>query len=769
MELESSLARDGETRSDFIRDIVTADRKAGKYGGQVVTRFPPEPNGYLHIGHAKSICLNFGIARDFGGSCHLRFDDSNPAGESLEYVESIQRDVRWIGFDWGERLFFASDYFEELYAFAVGLIRSGKAYVCSLSDEQIREYRGTISEPGRPSPYRERSVTENLDLFRRMREGEFPDGAHVLRAKIDMAAANMKMRDPLLYRIRHVAHYRHGTSWCIYPLYDFIHCLSDSLEQITHSICTLEFESNRELYDWIIQATGVPHQPRQYEFARLNLTYTVMSKRRLLNLVQGRYVSGWDDPRMPTIAGLRRRGYTPEGIRSFCDRIGVAKNNSTVELSLLEHCIREDLNQRSPRVMGVLRPLRVVIENYPEGRVEQLDAPHWPHDIPKSGGRSVPFSRELYIERDDFMLDPPASFHRLKPGGEVRLRHAYVIKCTEVVRDPSSGEITQLVCSHDPDTRGGDAGRRVKGTIHWVSATHAVAVEVRLYDRLFNVENPGGEEGDFTRDLNPESLVTVSDAVVEPSLRAIGPGEHVQFERHGFFFSDPLDSKPGAPVFNRTVALKDSWAKIVKKAAPAQPAVKAAPEPPRAPPRAISKPGAVSASAKQLADAHGLPDEQARLLGDDDQLRRLFEEAVVAGAEPRSAARWTVNEVAGVLRGVGATKPAFGGSALAELIQLVESRVVSASGAKDVLGDMARGQGSPTEIVRNKGLQQIDDREALLAITERVLAANAAMVDRYRAGNHNLIGAFVGMIMRETGNRANAKLVGELVRQRLET
>ena len=503
------LRPDGaDAPSNFIRDIVADDLAAGKHGGRVATRFPPEPNGYLHIGHAKSICLNFGLAEEFGGQCHLRFDDSNPTGESVEFVEAIQRDVRWLGFDWGENLFFASDYFERLYAFAVELIEAGKAYVCSLNEEQIRDYRGTVTEPGRPSPYRDRSVEENLDLFRRMRAGEFPDGAHVLRAKIDMAAANMKMRDPLLYRIRHVPHYRTGDRWCIYPLYDFIHPLSDALEDITHSICTLEFENNRELYDWVVGSVKTPGRPRQYEFARLNLSYTVLSKRKLIQLVNERHVSGWDDPRMPTLAGLRRRGYTPEAIREFCDRIGVAKNNSTVDVALLEHTLREDLNQRSPRHLAVLRPLRVLIDNYPEGQVEELEAPLWPHDVPKQGSRKLPFSRELYIEQDDFLLEPPKGYHRLSPGAEVRLRYAYVIRCDDVVRD-AAGNVVELRCSYDPETRGGDAaGKKVKGTIHWVSAPHSVEAEVRLYDRLFKSEFPGSES-DFLDDINPGSLVAL--------------------------------------------------------------------------------------------------------------------------------------------------------------------------------------------------------------------------------------------------------------------
>ncbi|GIV76830.1 MAG: glutamine--tRNA ligase [Litorilinea sp.] len=551
---------------DFIRAIVEEDLRRGTYGGRVVTRFPPEPNGYLHIGHAKSICLNFGIAQEYGGVCHLRFDDTNPETEDMKYVEAIQRDVRWLGFDWGDKLFFASDYFEQLYDFAVQLIRAGKAYVDDLSEEEIREYRGTVNEPGRPSPYRDRSVEENLDLFARMRAGEFPDGARVLRAKIDMAHPNMKMRDPIMYRIRHARHYRRGNEWCIYPLYDWAHGQSDAIEGVTHSICTLEFENNRELYDWFLDNLGISPRPRQYEFARLNLDYTVMSKRKLLQLVEEGHVAGWDDPRMPTLAGMRRRGVTPEAIRTFCDRIGVARTNSRVDISLLEHCIRDDLNYRAPRVMCVLRPLKVVILNYPEDQVEELEASYWPHDVPKEGSRPVPFCRELYIEQDDFMEDPPKGFYRLAPGREVRLRYAYIIKCVDVVKDPETGQVVELHCTYDPDTRGGSTpdGRRVRGTIHWVSARHALPAEVRLYDRLFTVPNPDdAEEGKTFKDyLNPNSLRVLHGCRIEPSVANDPPDTRYQFERQGYFIADSVDSRPGALVFNRIVELRDTWARV---------------------------------------------------------------------------------------------------------------------------------------------------------------------------------------------------------------
>ena len=552
------------TTSNFIRAIIEEDLRTNKYGGRVHTRFPPEPNGYLHIGHAKSICLNFGLAADYGGLCNLRFDDTNPTKEEAEYVEAIKEDVRWLGFDWGDRLFYASDYFEQLYEYAVQLIKKGKAYVCDLSSEEIREYRGTLTEPGKDSPYRNRSVEENLDLFERMRAGEFPDGSRTLRAKIDMAHPNVLMRDPVMYRIMHATHHRTGDKWCIYPMYDFTHCLSDSIERITHSICTLEFENNRALYDWFLDELGVYH-PQQIEFARLNLSYTVLSKRKLLQLVEQGHVSGWDDPRMPTLSGLRRRGYTPEAIRDFCDLIGVAKANSIVDVALLEHCLRQDLNKRAPRVFGVLRPLKVVIDNYPEDLVEEMECINNPED-PGMGTRKVPFSRVLYIERGDFREDPPRKWFRLAPGREVRLRYAYYITCVDVIKD-EHGEVIELHCTYDPETRGGWApdGRRVRGTLHWVSAAHALEAEIRLYDRLFSKPNPlDVEEGeDFTANLNPNSLEILTTCRVEPSLAGAAPGSRYQFERQGYFCVDS-DSTDEKLVFNRTVALRDTWAKIEK-------------------------------------------------------------------------------------------------------------------------------------------------------------------------------------------------------------
>jgi glutaminyl-tRNA synthetase len=558
-------AEAGAASSNFIREIILDDLKTNKFQGRVHTRFPPEPNGYLHIGHAKSIHLNFGLAAEFGGKCNLRFDDTNPSKEETEYVDSIIEDAQWLGGDWGDRLFYASDYFGQLYEWAVQLIKAGKAYVCDLSADEVRKQRGTLTEPGQDSPYRNRSVEQNLDLFARMKAGEFPDGARTLRAKIDMASPNLNMRDPVMYRILHAEHHRTGNKWCIYPMYDFAHGQSDSIERITHSVCTLEFEDHRPLYDWYVEQLGIYH-PQQIEFDRLNLTYTLLSKRKLLQLVQQSLVRGWDDPRMPTISGLRRRGYTPEAIRSFCRRVGVSKTNGITELGLLEYFLREDLNKRVSRVMAVLRPLRLVIDNYPEGQVEHMEAVNNPED-PSQGTRQVPFSRVLYIEQDDFREDPPKQYFRLSPGREVRLRYGYLVTCTSVVKD-SSGQVTEIHCSYDPATRGGNTpdGRKVKGTIHWVSAEHAIDAEVRLYDNLFTKENPNevAEGQDFTANLNPNSLEVVSAAKLEPSMRDAKPGSRYQFERLGYFSVDP-DTTPQKLVFNRTVALRDTWAKIEKK------------------------------------------------------------------------------------------------------------------------------------------------------------------------------------------------------------
>ncbi|WP_394834541.1 glutamine--tRNA ligase/YqeY domain fusion protein [Pendulispora rubella] len=731
--------------TDFIREKVAADQQANKYGGRVATRFPPEPNGYLHIGHAKSICLNFGIGQDFGGVCHLRMDDTNPTTEDPEYVAAIQRDVRWLGFDWGENMFYASDYYEKLYELAEKLITLGRAYVCDLSEDQMAEYRGTVGQPGKESPYRNRTVQENLDLFRRMRKGEFPEGSCTLRGKVDMTSPNMKMRDPPLYRIKHAHHYRTGDAWCIYPLYDFAHCLSDSLERITHSICTLEFESARELYDWVVAATEVPWVPKQTEFARLNLNYTVMSKRKLLQLVNEKHVRGWDDPRMPTLAGMRRRGYTPEAIRDFCQRVGVARNLSTIDMALLEHTVREDLNTRSPRVLAVLRPLKVTIENWPAGEVEELDGPYWPHDVPKEGSRKIPFAGELYIDRDDFMENPPKDFYRLAPGRSVRLRHGYIVTCTQVQKDVA-GEVTGLVCTYDPETRGGTApkGKKIDGTIQWVSAAHAVDAEVRLYDRLFAVEFPGASGADFKTELNPQSLTTVT-AKVEPSLATAAVGDRFQFERLGFFYVD-LDAKPGALVFNRTVSLKDSWAKATAKPA-------AAPAP-----KAAKKPAAAAPPAAPQA---------ALTIDAVPELKGVYDAAVKAGAKEKAVLSLLTNDVLGEMRSRGLEEAPFDGGAVAELLSLLDDGTLSTKLAKDVLGAMFDGEGSPRAIVEKRGLRQIGDRAQVESAVDTVLAANADAVARYRAGNANVLGALVGLTIKATGGRANPKLVTDILKSKL--
>lgn len=560
-----NIDNSGRSASNFIKEIIEEDLKNGKNVGNVHTRFPPEPNGYLHIGHAKSICLNFGLAADYNGQCNLRFDDTNPAKEDVEFVDSIKEDIKWLGFDWEDRLYFASDYFDQLFEYAVKLIKKGKAYVDSMSIEEIKDYRGTPTWPGKNSIYRDRSVEENLDLFMKMKSGEFKDGEHVLRAKIDMASPNLNMRDPIMYRIRHAEHHRTGNKWCIYPMYDWAHGQSDSIEGITYSICTLEFENHRPLYDWFLNELEV-HHPQQIEFARLNLNYTIMSKRKLLLLVEEGRVNGWDDPRMPTISGMRRRGYTPEAVRRFAERVGVAKRDNVIDVALLEHSVREDLNKKAKRVMGVLKLLKVVIENYPDGLVEELEAVNNPEDA-SMGTRKVPFSKVIYIEQDDFKEDPPKKFFRLSPGKEVRLRYAYIIKCEEVVKDNKTGDIIELRCSYDPETKSGsdNSGKKVKGTIHWVSAEHAVNAEVRLYDRLFNSDDPGGDkEKDFREFINPDSLEVLENALVEPGLAGSNPGERFQFERLGYFCVDSKDSGRNKLVFNRTVSLRDTWAKIEK-------------------------------------------------------------------------------------------------------------------------------------------------------------------------------------------------------------
>ena len=769
------MSESTDTRSrDFIREMVEEDLRTGKYAERVATRFPPEPNGYLHIGHAKSICLNFGLASEYSGHCNLRFDDTNPTTEDPEYVDSIQDDIHWLGFDWLDNRFFASDYFERLYGYAIELVEQGDAYVDSLSEAEIREYRGTVTEPGRNSPYRERGVEENLDLLHRMRAGEFADGEHVLRAKIDMAAANMKMRDPLLYRIRHAHHYRTGDDWCIYPMYDFAHCLSDAIEGITHSLCTLEFENNREIYDWILERTSVDRPlPEQTEFARLNLSYTVLSKRRLLELVEGGYVDGWDDPRMPTLSGLRRRGYTPASIRNFCDSIGVAKANSVVDVAQLEHAIRDDLNYLAPRLLCVLDPVKVVITNYPEGESELLEAPYFPADIGKEGSRPLPFSREILIERSDFSEEPPKGYRRMAPGREIRLRYAYIVRCEDVVRDESSGEIREIHCTYDPDTKGGSApdGRKIAGTIHWVSAEHAVPIETRLYDRLFDDPRPDRGKGgpDFKEFLNPDSLRILTTSRAEPSVLDFAPGSHLQFERQGFFYRDPGATVDGPPVFNLTVGLRDTWEKrSAKTPTSEQPESTESPKTDQA---TAGAPRPLSGEEKDLRDdlveRFSLSADTAEQLARDPKAAEFFEATVQKHDNAASIANWIVNELRGEIRRSGETQPRLSPGQLAELVAIVDSGQISSKIAKELLAEMLETGEDPATLVERHGLHQISDEKELASIIERVLAEQADNVEAYRSGKTSLRGHFVGQVMKATGGRANPQLVQKILDEHL--
>ena len=790
--MEPGVDPDRESGNNFVRTIVRDDLAAGKYDG-IVTRFPPEPNGFLHIGHAKAICVDFGIAAEFGGYCNLRFDDTNPATEDPRYVDAIKADVRWLGFDWGAHEYYASDYFERLYDWAVELIRKGRAYVDDLTEEEIRAYRGTVTKPGRESPYRARSAAENLDLFTRMRAGEFPDGAKVLRARIDMAHSNMKMRDPLMYRIRHAHHYRRGDEWCIYPFYDWAHGQSDAIEGVTHSLCTLEFVNNRELYDWYIESLDLDSaRPYQFEFSRLNVDYTITSKRKLLQLVEGGHVDGWDDPRMPTIAGLRRRGVTPAAIRNFCDLVGVAKTEGRVDIAMLEYAIRDDLNHEAPRMMCVLRPLKVVVTNWPAGKVEQIDAPLWPHDVPKEGSRPVPFGGELYIEREDFMEQPPPKFFRLAPGREVRLRYGYVIRCDDVVKD-DSGEVVELRCSYDPETSGGSTpdGRRVKGTVHWVSAEHAVSVSVRLYDRLFAVADPG-RDGDLIADLNPDSLNVLEGALAEPTVAKTMPGTHLQFERQGYFFSDPVDSEPGTPIFNRVVTLRDSWTKALaadqpagRADAPGGAAVdgepvsaigteydhegrkrrKHTPAEARAAAR-DSDPDLASRYERYRAEL-GLSAADADVLTGYPALADFFEAAVAAPADAAATAKWIVNEVLPATKERRLDDLLFDGGTLGTLVAMVETGEITARAGRLVFELLVAEGGDPHAIVRLHGLDAVVDEAALAAVVDRVVADNPDKVDEYRAGREALIGFFMGRVMAEVGAGADGGTVQRLLRERL--
>jgi glutaminyl-tRNA synthetase len=758
-------------RTDFIRDIIDDDLRAGRQQ-TVRTRFPPEPNGYLHIGHAKSICLNFGLALDYGGTCNLRYDDTNPAKEDVEYVESIERDVRWLGFA-PTAVLFSADYFEQMYAWAEKLVRDGKAYVCDLDDEQIRVYRGTLSEPGTPSPFRDRTVEENLDLLRRMRAGEFPDGARTLRAKIDMASANMKMRDPLLYRIRHASHHRTGDAWCIYPMYDYAHPLEDAIERITHSICTLEFENNRELYDWVLTHTGAggDQPPRQYEFARLNLDYTVMSKRKLLRLVEEGHVTGWDDPRMPTIAGMRRRGYSPEAIRALCEMVGVAKNNSIVDVGKLEYCVRDDLNRNAPRVMGVVRPLEIELTTLEAP--ETVEAPLFPPDIGKPGARALPITRRILIERDDFQEAPSADYHRLAPGRTVRLRYAYCITCDEVVRD-ASGAIVKLRATHHADTMHGKApadGRKVWGVLHWVSADDSLPAEVRLYDRLFQSPRPE-EGGEFLDNLNPRSLEIVHGARVEASLASAAPGSRWQLERVGYFVVDTEDSKPGAPVFNRIVTLRDATARK-EDAAPAPTPTIEKKDNSKAKTRPKSKsPQEYRAEARnrdpKLAAAHahalalGLAADQADLLSGELAIAQLFEATVAAVGKPDVVAKWMINELPRALgdRELGETSLARDFPALMAMI--ADGRITG-NAAKGVLAEMIATGKPPGELAAAHAPPAID----LGATVDAVIAANPDKVAQYKAGKTGLLGFLVGQVVKASNGSADPATAKQLLGERL--
>ena len=785
--------------TDFIRQIVARDVERGRYGGRVVTRFPPEPNGYMHIGHAKSVCLNFGIAEEFGGRCHLRYDDTNPETEREEYVLAFQDDIRWLGFDWGEHLYFASDYFERMYECAEELIRRGLAYVDSGTEEEIRASRGTVTEPGVAGPFRDRPVEESLDLFRRMRAGEFEDGAHVLRGKIDLSSPNMLMRDPVFYRIRHATHYRQGDAWCLYPLYDYAHCLEDAFEGVTHSICTLEFENNREVYDWILDSLGFEEpRPHQYEFARLELEHAVLSKRRIAPLVSAAVVSGWDDPRLATVRGIRRRGVPPEAVRSFCEMVGVAKANSTVDVGKFEFAIRDALNTSAPRVMAVLDPLRVVLTNYPEGESEALEAPYFPHDVAREGSRTVPFSRELFIERADFEESPPAGYRRLVPGGEVRLRYAYVIRCEEVVHD-GEGRVVELRCTYDPETVGGTTpdGRKVKGTIQWVSAPHALGAEVRLFDHLFIGSDAGEEaEADILARVNPESLVVVPGALVEPSVAGDDPDTRYQFERTGYFWRDPVDGRGERLVFNRIVTLRDTWTRRLEAAESedtaterTRGAVEAAGRgrgrPAGAPARAErDTEGRATASARAgeaareadpelerrreryVADL-GLRPEDADVLTGSRGTSDFFEEVLAGGTGAQDAAAWIVNDVRGLLGEDGLEAPSFAPAAMAELLGMVAAGEVSRIAAKEVLAEMASSGEGPRRIVEARGLEKVSDEGKLAAAVDDVLSAWPAKVDEYRSGKSGLVGFFVGEVMRATERAADPKLTKRLIEERL--
>lgn len=749
---------------DFLRTIVENDLKSGKYN-EVVTRFPPEPNGFPHIGHAKSICINFGIANDYNGYCNLRMDDTNPTTEDTKYVEALKDAVEWLGFSWGSnKVYYTSDYFQKIYEYAVQLIKMGKAYVDSINEEQMREYRGTVTQAGRRSEYANRSIEENLDLFERMKKGEFKDGDHVLRAKIDMSAANMKMRDPLLYRIRHSHHFRTGDEWCIYPMYDYAHCLSDYIEGVTHSICTLEFENNRDIYDWVLDTLELKlPRPYQHEFARLGINYTVMSKRKLLELVNGNYVSGWDDPRMPTIAGYKRRGYTKESILNFCDQIGIAKANSMVDVSQLEFCIRDDLNTKAPRVMAVLDPIKVTIENY-SGR-EEIDAPYFPHDIPKEGSRKIPFSNEIYIEREDFSENPVKGYNRLTLEQSVRLRHAYIITCKEVIKN-RQGKIIEIKAEYNPNSKSGSdtSGIKVKSAIQWVDAKTAKKIEVRLYDRLYKNEAPEGLE-----DLNPNSLTIIKDALIEPAVITDKADVRFQFEREGYFYADPIDYTDENPVFNKIVGLKDSWAKKTKTEDKPVEKVVIKEEVKKEAVQGVEQ--EMSESQKALFEKYtnnlGLNNEVSNILARDEVLSKFYEEALAELNSPITIANIVANDVAKELK--QSDKLKFDAKQIAQLVKMIDEEIISNKIAKQVFEEMAQSGVSPKQIVEEKGLVQISDPSIILPIIDEVIAKNPDNVAKYKAGNDKLFGFFVGQVLKATDGKANPKVVNDLVIEKLNS
>ncbi|MEA3352363.1 MAG: glutamine--tRNA ligase/YqeY domain fusion protein [Campylobacterota bacterium] len=745
---------------DFLRVIVEEDLKKGKYN-EVVTRFPPEPNGFPHIGHAKSIVINFGIAKDYNGQCYLRMDDTNPTTEDTKYVEALKDAVHWLGFDWGEKVHYTSNYFHKIYDYAIALIKMGKAYVDSLDEETMRQYRGTVTQAGKRSKYANRTVEENLELFERMKKGEFKDGEHVLRAKIDMGAGNMKMRDPLLYRIRHAHHFRAGDEWSIYPMYDFAHCLSDYLEGTTHSLCTLEFENNRDIYDWVLDTLELkPPRPYQYEFARLGINYTVMSKRKLLELVEKGLVSGWDDPRMPTIAGYRRRGYTKESILNFCDQIGIAKANSMVDVSQLEFCIRDDLNKKVPRVMCVLDPIKVTIENY-DGS-EEIDASYYPHDVPKEGSRKLTFSKEIYIDRNDFNENPPKGYYRLTPEQAVRLKHAYIITCKEVIKD-SEGNITQIKAEYNKDSKSGSdtSGIKVKSAIQWVDAKSAKTVELRVYDRLYSSEAPEGIE-----DLNPNSLKVIRNALIEPAVINEKPDERFQFEREGYFYADPVDYADDKPVFNKIVGLKDSYS---KKSEPRNSKSRRKPQAKKVQEQKEIAP--MSESEQVLFDkytsTYKLNSEVAHILAKDEYLSKFYEEALSQLNSPVSLANIVTNEVARVIKETQSTKLKFTTMQIAKLVKMVDNETISSKIAKQVFEEMAKSGDEPTKIVEEKGLIQISDPSVILPIIDEVIEKNQDNLEKFKAGNTKLLGFFVGQVLKATAGKGNPKVVNQLVAEQL--